>query len=422
MNSITDTLAAFCARCSTQSYAVVSTIIESPVLKQVLYPAIIFLCVLAFLSVCFILDWYTLDTHGISATSKRLNTVEAEQHEHEIELVDIRAFTHKKRLNCDDQVSDESRIKSPKLMQIKANLAVILNEKRDQQQPRPNQQQPRSKAQSRRASLPKNEFKFIDLNITRNNKVLIIHKDSDRITLVPDDSEAINESRKQQQGQRDEKKPFEWYLRWNLPAEELEKLSYSEKARRFYILTNIDETPFFTDPPPPEVENGHSQDQDNNLDHQQVQVFQPAHIEPYKPINLLSSIIATSNAIDIPKLQMYLLKMNQRLTYSLTKRLEANKFDYSPQSCLRGQIDFSALINPRPSVSLDAQPRNQEYRDHRSEQYQAECERLNTSYRIVNEQKSYGIVDEFTAKCEKIIPGKPLNKAQLHNILFIISQ
>ena len=33
-------------------------------------------------------------------------------------------------------------------------------------------------------------------------------------------------------------KSFEYYLRWDLPDEELEQLSYSEKAKRYYILTN----------------------------------------------------------------------------------------------------------------------------------------------------------------------------------------
>ena len=39
------------------------------------------------------------------------------------------------------------------------------------------------------------------------------------------------------------KQAFEYYLRWDLPDDELEQLSYAEKARRFYILKSYSSSP-----------------------------------------------------------------------------------------------------------------------------------------------------------------------------------
>lgn len=239
-----------------------------------------------------------------------------------------------------------------------------------------------------------------------------------------------------------------WYLRWDLSSEELESLSYSEKVRRFFILSNcMKRNDLVIEPSePPEIESQEGEESfshDRDGDHDKIddndenndiqikvhqQMIRP--IESPKPINCLSSIISKSNSINIPQFQIDLLKMNQSLTLSLTSRLEAKKFDYSPQSCMKGKIDFSNFMKQRIPINLDWKPNVivQEYNGHHHhnhnnsdnivELYKVQCDLLDTSYKIIQRPE---IIDEFEEKCKKIIPGKPLNQAQLRNILYIIS-
>jgi hypothetical protein len=61
--------------------------------------------------------------------------------------------------------------------------------------------------------------------------------DHERIKLVVNEEEVNPEVIHDAQEALDLKKPFEYYLRWDLTPLELEQLSFSEKSRRFFLLS-----------------------------------------------------------------------------------------------------------------------------------------------------------------------------------------
>lgn len=109
------------------------------------------------------------------------------------------------------------------------------------------------------------------------------------------------------------KSPFEWYLRWTLPKEELEKLTYAEKARRYYHLTTFGE--------PAEVE------AINDTVNQDVIIpSKPKQKQKnnYRviPMNLSLVLANQANLSDILQIQMQILKMNSKFICSFLKTLK----------------------------------------------------------------------------------------------------
>lgn len=116
-----------------------------------------------------------------------------------------------------------------------------------------------------------------------------------------------------------DKKPFEWYLRWDLPHGELEKLTYSEKARRFYHLSNFGEVFIEVEPPEAiELTEDH-QDPDTEI------LKQPELLkQPIVPVNQLSDLVKQANQVNVPQTQMHLLKLNSLLNCSFLNRLKSS--------------------------------------------------------------------------------------------------
>ena len=133
-----------------------------------------------------------------------------------------------------------------------------------------------------------------------------------------------------------EKKPFEYYLRWDLSMDELGQLSYSEKCRRFYLLSKYGEVKQEAKPP------GTSR----------LKELPP---EPAKPMNLISDLVQQANSIDISDFQVQLLKLNHQLVQSHLKRIGMIKFNFSPPYILSGIFDLSRKYKfKQPTIKLDS--------------------------------------------------------------------
>lgn len=128
--------------------------------------------------------------------------------------------------------------------------------------------------------------------------------------------------------QESTKKPFEYYLKWQLPVEEIECLTYTEKSQRFYHLTTFGECAEAKEAEPPEI----------ILELERVEPVKEQEtkficavpvIQTYKkpspitqkniPMNLLSDLIHQANQIDTCHFQMVLLKMNSIFVCSFLK-------------------------------------------------------------------------------------------------------
>lgn len=136
-----------------------------------------------------------------------------------------------KRPSIYDEDTNETgakRIKSPKLMPIEAC----------EQTSQPTQPK---HIKSRRNSFATNIHKTIELNVQVQDFKIPLPANDERITLIENDAYDKVDVDMNQLYQNDSKnKPSEWYLRLNLTDDEVEKLSFSEKYRRFYLLNKYD--------------------------------------------------------------------------------------------------------------------------------------------------------------------------------------
>lgn len=214
--------------------------------------------------------------------------------------------------------------------------------------------QPKFTLRSRRNSIrsrPKSPSDIGYVNLTFDlvgpDNNIFIPPNHERITLITDDDIEYDNDIKDHICTDDppesyeipkEKKPFEYYLTWDLPVDELEQLTYSEKSRRFYFLTNHGEIKKEAEPPEPII----------------VSTEIELYHEPLKPMNLITDLIQQANRIDIPNYQIELLKLNHQLTHSYLKTLEMKKFDFSPVMILKGRFDFFRQFKFKQSaINLD---------------------------------------------------------------------
>lgn len=198
----------------------------------------------------------------------------------------------------------------------------------------------------------------LTFTLTGPDDNIVVPPNHERITLVddtedeekPEQQDDGNEPQKLEQKddgndlrepEQKEKKPFEYYLRWDLPMDELDELTYAEKYRRFYLLNTFGES---------------KKEPEKTIEAVQAEnIHQPHPLELVKPMNLISDLVHQANQIDIPKFQVHLLKLNHQLTQSYLKRLELRKFDASPSIILRGLFEFPRRYQLRqPAINLDA--------------------------------------------------------------------
>jgi hypothetical protein len=187
------------------------------------------------------------------------------------------------------------------------------------------------------------EIGYVNLtfSFTGPDNKTIVPLDHERIKLVVDEEEITAVVKSNSQEAPDLKKPFEYYLRWDLKTIELEKLSFSEKSRRFYLFSKYGE-----------IKNQESKPPD------QVQVLGEVYELPpepaAKPANLITNLMQQADFIDIPEFQIQLLKLNHQLVQSNLNRIEKRKFSLSSANILRGLFDFSAKNNLKlPAIDLD---------------------------------------------------------------------
>ena len=143
----------------------------------------------------------------------------------------------------------------------------------------------------------------------------------DCITLVKDDdNEDDQRDAKQdtqvhsefaQTSEVQEKKTFNWYLRWDLPDEELENLSYSEKTRRFYHLSTFGEFALPAEEEASEAQPRRFQLEDNKIFTTGNSRTSDIVITGNRSAsNLILDLALHVHRIDIPKFQVELLKCN----------------------------------------------------------------------------------------------------------------
>lgn len=159
-----------------------------------------------------------------------------------------------------------------------------------------------------------------------NNKKEIPKQDCGQIKTIYEEEENNNESMAliPYLAPREE---VEWFMRWDLTVDELASLSYSQKARRFYVLTTTKESEVIQ-------LNKNVNSNANVLDAQLIQSPEPP--EPntmikmdltlefkhpiIKPMNILSELVAAADRIDINAHQIYLLRRNHELTISFIEK------------------------------------------------------------------------------------------------------
>ena len=89
----------------------------------------------------------------------------------------------------------------------------------------------------------------LSFTLTGPDNNIIVPPNHERITLIDDNASDIFADPQESASPLLEKKPFEYYLRWDLSMNELEQLSYSEKCRRFYLLSKYGEINLESKPP-----------------------------------------------------------------------------------------------------------------------------------------------------------------------------
>lgn len=379
MNSLTNAFAVCPAFNSPSAAAFILTSYSFNAFNQLFTPNCL-ICFLLFLSTAFIFILYIIEFKGIMtandkpAVSCLSESKSNDQLDADIHMKKISHVRHNKRPSIDaseDQKEEETsatKVKSPKLLHTKYNLV----------------EEPQKKIKSRRNSLPKSPFKTIVLDTEVQNFIVPLSPKHKCIPLIIEDKEKdqfegndlinlefdhcyIDQIQEQLQGT-----PFEWYLHWDVPADELESLCYSERSARFFHLTKYGEIKIQHHPAikPPEG--------------QVVQVFK-------KPINLISDIVASANNINIPEYIMRLLKQNHLLTSSLLKGVNPRKEDYCITSVLRGKIDYSMLMAAE-------------------KYYMKPTIKYSMPVQVAKLQDTTNMVQW----------GKPLTKEQLGNIFYII--
>ena len=168
-------------------------------------------------------------------------------------------------------------------------------------------------------------------------------------------------------------KTFEYFLKWNLSMEELEKLTYAEKSRRFYHLEKHGEAKMYQDPPEEQFKDvqisSGKQEQPPEFDTNEYAHFDQEPLtnqtefiintcgkvlldeDPNdaainkKPLNILSELVKLANNIDISSIQMNLLKMNSLLTCSLLKETYSKRFKINLTEILKLSFNPSSTSN-----------------------------------------------------------------------------
>jgi hypothetical protein len=239
------------------------------------------------------------------------------------------------------------------------------------------------------------------------------------------------------------KKPIEYYLRWDLSDEELEELNYSEKCRRFYFLrhNNVPSEPITQEkqmsetkihqqehhfpiersstnesppnqimPHPPEGFYQEPDDDKDDIIYQENDTFfsKPPMIKytpNYEiiPMNNIKSILDCQSQINIPNMQSFLLRLNNKLTQSFLLKTGQN-FNFNQLTCNPG-LQIPHAINMRKITTSPAFIK---------EPPKPQSSRFNPIIEIYQEKTT------TENHSHTIIPGKSLSKNQLQNILFII--
>ena len=204
-------------------------------------------------------------------------------------------------------------------------------------------------------------------------------------------------------------KPFHWFLRWNLPDEDLQLLTYSEKACRFYLLSNFGEAK----EPAVEVqllikeeeersvvsyqaqEKGQELYQEPEPPEDEIFTLLPHHRKHLLPLNFLSDLI--NQTVDISVFQVILLRLNHELTRSVIKKsFKPDKRSKKGKGKRRNKYALKDTPPP-PDPAL------------------TQCQQV----QILHELQS-STANENARMTDPIIPGTPLNREQLRNILSII--
>lgn len=344
MNSFVNLMNSFvsCPATSPAAAAAVLASSATDALKELFNPSdVLSLLALLFVTIATVLSIFELKEYLASATDESV-ALKLDKCEDDIQMSAINRARCNKRPSIDYSDSQKD-VKSPKEVT--------------------------PKTKSRRNSLPKSPFKTIELDVEIQEIQIPLPPNHERITLIEDEP------------MESEKKPFEWYLRWDLSDYELETLSYAEKARRFYHLTNYGEVQL-----QPETAEERRVEQSETCC--EAVGFYHLPIKPpeeEKPINLITDVL--NQTIDIPSHLMHLLKKNHHLTSSFLRNLPPRKEDLTITSMLRGRINYSTLVVAKkyfmtPVIKLPPKPK--------------------------------------VAMVEKVKPGKPLTKEQLRNVLYII--
>jgi hypothetical protein len=131
---------------------------------------------------------------------------------------------------------------------------------------------------------------------------LVVNEEEVNPEVIPDAQEAL-----------DLKKPFEYYLRWDLTPLALEQLSFSEKSRRFFLLSADGEIKHQEAKPPDQV--------------QVIGEVEELPPEPAaKPTNLIKDLTQQADFIDILEFQVQLLKLNHQLVHSHFNIIQKRKY------------------------------------------------------------------------------------------------
>ena len=153
--------------------------------------------------------------------------------------------------------------------------------------------------------------------------------------------------------------PFECCLKWDLTTEELKGLSYSEKARRFYILTNQGE--FVKD-----NEDSHALEPQTQKDSvvalseqanetetskisRELSPINELAVVPFKPMNYLHDLKIQCDEFDVHKIEFIIMKKNSKLAMSFLQKLD--KFQLKLTS-IKSQDEFAAIEPHNKSLLL----------------------------------------------------------------------